>query len=192
MEKYSFEEFKLFYETTEKVTDRRLSMNKFNYYVCITMLTALALTWKWTIGNEKYHFIGMALIVLFSGFAFAFSIYWYLFIVDQKNLNTAKFRVLNQMAKKLHFGPTNDYIDIVSCEPFQKEWDILKGLKEKNIKEKEVLVKVGKKPLIATFSEKVLPVAFSFTTLLIFVASLLSILLNCSKFWCQVKIVLQL
>ena len=36
--KLSFEEFQLFYESTEKVTDRRLNANRWNYSICIAIL----------------------------------------------------------------------------------------------------------------------------------------------------------
>lgn len=41
-EKYSFEEFKLIYESAEKVTDRRLQTNRWNYVICIAISSAIA------------------------------------------------------------------------------------------------------------------------------------------------------
>jgi hypothetical protein len=38
----SFDEFKLYYESTEKVTDRRLETNRWNYSICIATLVAIA------------------------------------------------------------------------------------------------------------------------------------------------------
>jgi len=40
--RFSFDEFKLYYDSTEKVTDRRLETNRWNYSICVAILVAVA------------------------------------------------------------------------------------------------------------------------------------------------------
>jgi hypothetical protein len=47
-QRVSFDEFKLYYESTEKVTNRRLSANTWNYSICIGMIVAMAGIIKWS------------------------------------------------------------------------------------------------------------------------------------------------
>ena len=56
--KYSFEEYKLIYDSAEKVTDRRISNNKTNYSMSIAILAAIAIIWKWAIDNNIHIFPG--------------------------------------------------------------------------------------------------------------------------------------
>jgi hypothetical protein len=53
--KFSFDEFKLYYESTEKVTDRRLSANTWNYSICIAIIVAIAGIVKWSAGNPFFY-----------------------------------------------------------------------------------------------------------------------------------------
>ena len=54
-EHYSFEEFKLIYESAEKVTDRRLTNNKLNYTICVATVVALGIIWKWSFENIRVY-----------------------------------------------------------------------------------------------------------------------------------------
>lgn len=54
--KHSFEEFKLFYESTERVTDRRIQTNRWNYSICIAILIAIASLAKWALSNSAFFF----------------------------------------------------------------------------------------------------------------------------------------
>lgn len=51
--KHSFDEFKLYYDSTEKVTDRRLDTNRWNYSICIAILVAIATITNWSLTNSK-------------------------------------------------------------------------------------------------------------------------------------------
>ena len=99
----SFDEFKLYYESTEKVTDRRLETNRWNYSICIATLVAIAV-----------------LAILFCAL-------WVGQIRDFKKLNNAKFMVLNDMAPNLEFDIKNPGA-VVSYRPFEREWDKLSEL----------------------------------------------------------------
>lgn len=56
----SFDEFKLYYDSTEKVTDRRLETNRWNYSICIAMLVAIAIITNWSLTNPTLTWIGLA------------------------------------------------------------------------------------------------------------------------------------
>ena len=51
--KHSFDKFKLYYDSTEKVTDRRLDTNRWNYSICIAILVAIATITNWSLTNSK-------------------------------------------------------------------------------------------------------------------------------------------
>lgn len=85
-EKYSFEELKLIYESTEKVTDRRLTNNKQNYTISVAVLISIAIIWKWSIENETYYFCGVLLVLILAGLAVFFSFLWIGQIKDFKTL----------------------------------------------------------------------------------------------------------
>jgi len=60
----SFDEFKLYYESTERVTDRRLSANTWNYSICIAIVVAIAGIVKWSAGNSMFYVGLTAVLVL--------------------------------------------------------------------------------------------------------------------------------
>ena len=64
--RHSFEEFKLYYDSTEKVTDRRLDTNRWNYSICIGMLVAGAIITNWSITNPLLLWVGLAADVVLS------------------------------------------------------------------------------------------------------------------------------
>jgi hypothetical protein len=123
--KLSFEEFKLYYESTEKVTDRRLETNRWNYSICIAMLVAIGVLTKWSLTSATLLWIGFAAVAVLSGMALLFCFLWVRQIRDFKALNDAKFKVLNAMAPNLEFDTDKPDIVVSYC-PFEKEWDILK------------------------------------------------------------------
>lgn len=124
--KYSFEEFQLYYESTEKVTDRRQNGNKLNYSICVAVLLAIAYIWNWSIDHPKYAYPSFTLIAILSLLAALFSRFWIGQIKDFKHLNAAKFYVLNDIiAPNIVFDYKDVKYNIVSSNPFQKEWDNL-------------------------------------------------------------------
>jgi hypothetical protein len=122
----AFEEFQLFYESTERVTERRHSANRQNYSICAATVIAVAAALNWGFGTPR--FLGVALVATFllSGMAFLFCWLWIGQIRDFKKLNAAKFVVLNKMAPRISFGAGHED-DRVSFEPFKKEWEELKA-----------------------------------------------------------------
>ncbi len=102
--KVAFDEFKLFYDSTEKVTDRRLEANRWNYSICVATLGAIATIISWSIDKPEFLIMGLATIVLLAGMASLYCTLWIGQIRDLKELNNAKFSVLNEMAPFVAFG----------------------------------------------------------------------------------------
>jgi hypothetical protein len=123
----SFDEFKLYYESTEKVTDRRLETNRWNYSICIATLVAIAVLTRWSLTTASLLWIGFASVATLSVMAILFCALWVGQIRDFKKLNNAKFMVLNDMAPNLEFDIKNPGA-VVSYRPFEREWDKLSEL----------------------------------------------------------------
>jgi hypothetical protein len=127
-QKFSFEEFKLFYESTEKVTDRRLEANRWNYSICLAIIIANAFIVNWALEKVDYFYVGITVALVLCAMAVLFCSLWMGQIRDFKSLNNAKFAVLNQMAPQVEFVPESpDFI--VSFCPFEKEWQSLQKSK---------------------------------------------------------------
>src|SRR3954451_4164659 len=94
----SFDEFKLYYESTEKVPDRRLDTNRWNYSACAGILVGLAAAVKMGVVSSELRWVGVTAVVLLCMRAVLFCQLWLAQIRDFKKLNDAKFEVLNQMA----------------------------------------------------------------------------------------------
>jgi nitrogen fixation-related uncharacterized protein len=123
----SFEEFKLFYESAEKVTDRRLELNRWNYSICVAIIVAIAAIAKTTLSSSLFP-VGLVAIAVLCVVAILFCFLWVGQIRDFKNLNNAKFEVLNEMAPNIEFDAGNPGRIISYC-PFAKEWKKLADLK---------------------------------------------------------------
>jgi hypothetical protein len=173
--KFSFEEFKLYYESTEKVTDRRLSTNKLNYSISITIILSITYVWKWANANPSFTYVGFTISLVISIMAMLFCSLWIGQIKDFKLLNNAKFEVLNEMADNLVFD--NENLDIISSNPFQKEWDILKKL---NALQDSSSIKIV--ALKSSNIEYYIPKAFKIIFILIIIISVIPIVINFNEF----------
>ena len=152
--KYSFEEFKLMYESTEKVTDRRLQTNRWNYTICIAVLVAIAGILKYSVGNLPFFYLGLFAVIVLSGMAILFCSLWIGQIRDFKSLNNAKFEIINQMAPNVEFNPEHPGMVTSFCS-FEKEW--------KRLEEMKALQEAGKTNIIALKSTNIeyfIPKAF--------------------------------
>ncbi len=127
-DKLSFDEFKLFYETTEKVTDRRIEANRWNYSICAAIIAAVGVIINWGLVNSYFFFISAIVVVLLSGMAALYCTLWIGQIRDLKELNNAKFKVLNAMAPLVSFGEAEKDKRISYC-PFEREWIMLEQAK---------------------------------------------------------------
>jgi hypothetical protein len=178
-QKLSFDEFKLYYESTEKVTDRRLETNRWNYSICIAMLVANAVVARWSLTTAALLWIGFAAVGTLSAMAVLFCTLWIGQIRDFKKLNTAKFAVLNAMAPNVEFDSTNPGLLVSYC-PFEKEWNRLREL--------NALDEVGKANIVALKSSNIeyfIPKAFR----ALFVGILLALLVVTVANWPPTKLV---
>ena len=182
--KLSFDEFKLYYESTEKVTDRRLSANTWNYSICIGILIAIAGIVKWSVGNT-FFYLGLTAIIVLCLMAVLFCSLWLGQINDFKYLNNAKFKVLNQMASRIEFDLAHPDQMRSFC-PFEKEWEALKEVK--------AAVEIGQRKIIALKSSNIeyyIPQAFRLLFFFVGIAALFSIVVNWASFVNSWKAVLR-
>jgi hypothetical protein len=163
----SFDEFKLVFDSAEKITDRRLELNKTNASLCLATTAGIAGTLAWA--HDKNDAIPFALIAVtfVAMLAAAVCRWWWRQIESYKDLNTAKFKVLNSMAPMVRFSES----DLRSFEPFAKEWEELQT--------SNALRKVrGVWALGASWSELVVPKCFLFVYLVIIVVSVAAFFLK--------------
>jgi len=120
-QKLSFDEYKMYYETTEKVTERRIATNRWDYSVCIAIIVGIAVLVAWCSSRPTFFIFATVSVVLFSVCGFLFCRYWLSEITAAKLLNVAKFTVLNDMVKAVDF----DGEGVTSYEPFAKEWELV-------------------------------------------------------------------
>lgn len=166
----SFEEFKLYYESTEKVTDRRLDTNRWNYSACAAILVGIAAIVKWGVISTDLRWAGVVAVVLLCMMAILFCQLWLAQVRDFKRLNDAKFEVLNQMARLIDFDSSNPG-RVRSYRPFEREWD--------RLKEEGAVDRVRKLNIIALKSshmEQFIPRAFQLVFLAVFAALMYLIL----------------
>src|SRR4030088_797884 len=90
--KVSFDEFKLYYESTEKVTDRRLAANTWNYSICIGILVSIAAVVKWSTGNPSFFYVGLTAVFLLCVMAILFRSLWLGQIIDFNFFIKQKFK----------------------------------------------------------------------------------------------------
>jgi|SRR6185295_13155911 len=121
----SFEEFKLYYESTEKVTDRRLETNRWNYSTCSAILVAVAALVKWGVTSTELRWVAVGAVLFLCITALLFCQLWLAQIRDFKRLNNAKFEILNQMAPLLDLDLSAPG-RVSSYRPFEREWECLK------------------------------------------------------------------
>ncbi len=121
----SFDEFKLYYESAERVTDRRLEANRWNYSACAAVLVGIAAIVKWGIVSSELRWLGVGAVLLLCIMAILFCQLWLAQIRDFKRLNDAKFEILNSMAPLLDFDASKPG-SVRSYRPLEREWERLK------------------------------------------------------------------
>jgi len=126
--RFAFDEYKMYYEPTEKVTDRRLAMNSWNYGICSATIAAIAALAVWSWPRPEFRLFGAIVDSSLAIMGAIFCTLWIGQIRDFKSLNNAKFEVLNSIAPRIAFGKEDD--GRVSAIPFAKEWEILQRREE--------------------------------------------------------------
>lgn len=171
----SFEEFRLYYESAEKVTERRLSANRWNYSVSTAIVLAIGGVLSWSTSHETFRFIAAAGTLFLSGMAFLFCSFWISQIDSFKALNTAKFSVLEEMAQKVIFDGSGTTSPARSFEPFQKEWESLKAASALQAVPGRVQRVLALK---STREEYFLPKAFRVLFLIIFIVTVIFVIIS--------------
>ncbi|MGA9582525.1 MAG: hypothetical protein WBR13_11225 [Allosphingosinicella sp.] len=167
---YSGEEYRLYYESTEKVIDRRLALNAWNYGICIAILIASGFLANWAISKSELRLVLLVGIGLGAAMGAMLCYLWRGQISDYKKLNNAKFEVLNAMAPRVQFDDARK-----SFEPFRREWEILAAQK--------VVVKPQGGRIAVLQSSKVellIPMAFLALYLIVLMVVLILIAVNWS------------
>ena len=111
----------MYYESAERVTERRLDLNKWNYSVMTATLLAIGAVLVWATQRADHELTGCVGVFLLSLMAFLHCTFWIKQIDDFKALNTEKFRILNEMAPQVTF-PDTAGAHLSSFEPFRREW----------------------------------------------------------------------
>jgi hypothetical protein len=145
VERYGFEEYKMYYESTERVTDRRLAVNTSNFAITTASLIAVAVLTNWSLGKPSFLLITLATDALIGAMGALYCTLWVGQITDFKALNQAKFSVLNAVAPQILFSATPD--SRVPADPFQKEWKLLQ--------EQEATRKIHSTDLVALRSSNI-------------------------------------
>ena len=172
----SFDEFKLYYESTERVTERRLAANRWNYSISVGILLAIAVIYSWAADSPDYFFVAGLVMLVLTAVACIFCVFWLRQVQDWKALNAAKFEVLNEMAQKVRFEGPSGLSVAESHRPFDKEWEILQ---KKDRLTKVRIMRLGRiEALNASGAELFMPRAFGALFGVIFAVTLIALLLS--------------
>ncbi|MES1199444.1 MAG: hypothetical protein ABUS48_05620 [Pseudomonadota bacterium] len=149
-----FDHFKLFYESAERVTDRRIALNHTNASLACLIAGGIGVLAAWALGQQKKEIAEGAILVLafVSLLAAAFSRWWWKQIEAYKDLNRSKFAVLKEMARNIVFVNT-EKPPVCTFDPFLWEWELSKKADTLS-KYKDTLA------LGSSWSELIVPKAF--------------------------------
>jgi hypothetical protein len=175
---FPFDEFKLIYESAEKVTDRRLELNRSNASLSILVIAGMGITAGWAHDKPDTIWFAFGLTGAMSVLGYFFCLWWRQQLVSYKDLNTAKFDVLNEMAKNVVFPGYGDRA-VTSAEPFDREWQKLLKRKQLQPRRKDVFA------LSASFSELTVPASFQVFFAITTISSLLVIIVRYGEFALQ-------
>lgn len=160
-----FDEYQMFFESAERVTDRRINLNRTNYTICVAIITGVAFVGSWGLNQTEpqLRMFVFAVIAFVSAASVILCMGWLRQITDLKTLNNAKFEVLNRMASELQLIKYSGE-PVPSFQPFEKEWDII-------TRSKGTTKILGFHALKGSTVEYVLPRSFMFLFFLIMVFS---------------------
>jgi len=112
------EQYKIYLTLADKISDRRATTNNFFLTLNTGFISAIGIVGyvnkdRIAISKDYILFLTIALI--------AFCYFWYRLIRSYKDLNSAKFRVIHEIEKRL------------PLKPFDAEWEALARGKDKNV-----------------------------------------------------------
>lgn len=105
------EQYKLYVEMADRVSQRRMDTNKFFISIHTFMITLMSLFSK---GNTAVLMLAAVMGMLFSGA-------WYFLLKSYRQLNSGKFKVVHDMEAELPYNP------------YDAEWDKLERGKNKKL-----------------------------------------------------------
>ena len=147
-----FDEFKMFVDTAERMTDRRLELNKSNTSISLLVIAGIGAIASWAYGKPTVEPYAALVIFLVAFLTFQFCNWWLAQIISWKDINGVKFEILNEMAPKIRFSDDNSR-ECQSAEPFLLEWKRME--KKGSLKDYK-----SKKALNSTPSEISIPKTF--------------------------------
>ena len=157
-----FDEFRMYLESAERTTDRRLELTKTNASLSILIFAGIGAIVSWAFGKPEVQPYAILIVAMISILATVFCLWWLKQIISYKDLNTAKFRVLEEMAPSVVFAEENG-APCESFQPFKREWEIYEEILLKKSLQR---FKAGK-ALSASISEITVPATFMISFFLI-------------------------
>ncbi|CAA0258450.1 hypothetical protein V2595_15225 [Tenacibaculum maritimum] len=143
---HTLEQYKMYVESAEKVSDRRSNLNIFYLSLTTTITGVIGYLKTNTISNSEYLIIGLSIS------AILICVYWVNLLENYRKLNSGKFKVIHEIEKEL---PLNLY---------DYEWEKLgKGNDPKLYKKLSNV-------------EKIIPTIFGFLFLLVVIIEFASII----------------
>jgi hypothetical protein len=127
----AFEEYRMYYESTERIIERRLALNRTNISLCLLAAASLGIILAWSYDKNDISHLAVIAASIISLLGALFCRWWARQIVSFKDLNAAKFKVLSAMAPKVVFPGASGAVK--SFSPFDREWEELNkmgGLRE--------------------------------------------------------------
>jgi hypothetical protein len=121
---YSFEEFRMMYDSTELISERKIAFNRNNASLCLAVIAGQGLAASWFFKKQDFAVLGPVAMFTISILAIVFCLYWNGQLRAFKELNSAKFQVLEEMADRVTF-PDYKERSIRSMNPFMREYQIL-------------------------------------------------------------------
>lgn len=161
-----FDEFRMYLESAERTTDRRLELTKTNASLSVLIFAGIGAIVSWSFGKPEVQPYAILIVALIGLLATIFCLWWLKQIISYKDLNNAKFSVLEEMAPSVVFTEESDK-PCESFQPFKREWEIY----EQILKNKSLQRFTAGKALSASISEITVPATF--------MASFFLILLTC-------------
>lgn len=158
----------MYFESTEKVVDRRLALNSWNYGICIAIIAACGLLGNFALSQQSFRLVLIIVIFLLCSMGALLCRLWIRQIKDYKSLNDAKFGVLNAMAPNVIFADGGR-----SFEPFKREWEALDA-KKATVSQRGLSDKVLK----ASNAEMAVPRAFGGFFLSLMALLVIAIIVN--------------
>jgi hypothetical protein len=112
-----FEQYKLYVEMADRISQRRAQTNQFY----LTVLSALIVILSFIISNHLYQNL-LNIVIFVVGFVgIVLCIIWHYNIQSYKQLNTGKFAVIHEMEEMLPYAP------------YKREWEFLSQGQDKKI-----------------------------------------------------------